>query len=513
MKLSASRFASYQPLVFAMLVCHKWHVIASQAALLWTDIDFKHQGSFAPVLLTRSLGAPIRLCGRLDKDNVLLTVITDNGARISELDLCVGTKVSHPTSVLQSILAVDMPQVRVLSLFRGRYNGEAGLKLVADANAPAPPFPALKVMLLEGFLFVPAHSLLQLTHLHLAWLDGVDPSSILDLLRSTPALEVLDIIKSHEYTGPQNLPTRRWTSVNLPRLHSVYMWSLATITVHQLMTRLEVPNLASLRLSSISAKSGTLLSTPLVPGSLAARTVNRLAFDVVGNFTAFYAALYGADLSLSMNVTAHTVSDPAERASWALDDFPALFEFPLAGVDELHFQTQLWPGVGEPILLRLAAHTPALSTLVIRHNQGYEDTLTDGLMSLARAIAALLANKALVPRLAHLELIVGDIPHGFCDLLVPGLAQRDLDGRRVRRLCVRVNDALLARWSMKWMGQAKPDYREASIREHVDFVSIGETKKRGHTGHGEAGEEPTDTLGWGQWKGCVQPARHDYWRE
>ncbi|KAM5542307.1 hypothetical protein V8D89_004180 [Ganoderma adspersum] len=495
-----------------MLACHKWHAIGSKAAVLWTDIDFAHQGGFAPVLLIRSLGAPIRLYGRLDEDNMLSTVITDNGARISELDLWVGTQVSHPTPVLQSILAVDMPQVRVLSLFREGYTGGNGLMLIADANVRA-SFPVLKAMLLEGFLFVPTHALPQLTHLHLAWLDEIDPSSILDLLRNTPALEVLDIIQSRESTAPQALAMRR-SSVILPRLHSASIWALTMTTVRSLMTRLEVPNLASLRLSAILAKSGALLSTPLIPASLAARTpVNRLAFDMLGNFATFCAAFYGADLSFSMHINAGTIPDPAETSTWTSDDLPAIL--PLSAVDELHFGAELWPGVGELLLLRLAAHMPAVSTLVIKHNQGHssdEDTVTDGLMHLARAVAALLANEVLFPRLAHLELVVGDIPHGFCDLLVPTLAQRDLGGRRLRRLCIRVDDLLSARWAMKWMGQAKPDYRETSIREHVDSVSIGETKKkRGHAG--EADEEPTKTLGWGQWKDCVQPARHDYWRE
>ncbi len=78
-RLLASRFASYRPLISAMLVCHKWHAIGSQAASLWTDIDFARQGAFAPVLLTRSLGALIRLCGSLDGDNILTKVVTDHG--------------------------------------------------------------------------------------------------------------------------------------------------------------------------------------------------------------------------------------------------------------------------------------------------------------------------------------------------------------------------------------------------------------------------------------------------
>ena len=204
--LSASRFTSYRQLVSAMLVCHKWHAIGSQAASLWTEIDFGHRRAFASVLLTRSLGAPIRLCGHFDVDNMLSTVIADNSARICELDLWVRVELPQHASILQSIMTIDMPRVRVLSLARTRFSREDTVTVISDPTAPT-RLPALKAILLESFLFVPTHSLPRLTHLHLASLHKINPSSILDLLRNTPALEVLHIVRSGQNTNtaaPQN---------------------------------------------------------------------------------------------------------------------------------------------------------------------------------------------------------------------------------------------------------------------------------------------------------------------
>ena len=47
--------------------------------------------------------------------------------------------------------------------------------------------------------------------------------------------------------------------------------------------------------------------------------------------------------------------------------------------------------------------------------------------------------------------------------------------------------------------EALPDYRETGIHNNVDFVEIGGRERE---------EKGT---GWGQWRDCVQPARHGYW--
>ena len=513
-KLSASRFASYRPLVSAMLVCHKWHEIGSQAASLWTEIDFNRQGAFAPVLLARSLGTPILLRGCLDEDSPLKTVIADHGARIQELDLWVGAKLSNQAPVLQSILAVDMPRLRILSLSSGGPDTGERATVITDSDAPT-SFPALEAMLLERFLFVPTHALPQLTHLHLAWVDDVDPSSILDLLKNTPALEVFDIIQCWEFTPPPDSapPPPRTSLVLLPRLHSVYMWSLATTTVHDLMTHVEAPNLASLRLSSIRAMSGALLSTPLIPGTLAARTVNRLAFDLGGDFATFRTAFHGKNLSLTIDIRATGAQD-ADASRWAFDDFPTILA--LSGVEEFHFQAGWWDSGAEHLLPHLAARMPNVSTLFVRHNDRDRDSEdTERLMGLARVVVALLESDSpiLFPHLAHLELIVNDIPQDFCALIAPALAGRDLDGRRLRKLRVRLDDTHWFRWSIKWVHQTEPDYAETGVYDHVDSVKIGKDKRERSGAEGDDESTNTNTLGWGQWRDSVQPRQHGYWVE
>ena len=148
---SFNEFASYNPLVTAMLVCRKWCAIASHNASLWTDIDFQRQRTFASVLLSRSVGAAIRLCGRLTSEgDALETAIRNNGSRIRELDLWPGNSVP----ALQSILAVGMPRLRVLCLSCEVPSAAQASTVLTGTPAS---FPSLKAMLLGSFLLIPAH--------------------------------------------------------------------------------------------------------------------------------------------------------------------------------------------------------------------------------------------------------------------------------------------------------------------------------------------------------------------
>ena len=492
----------YSTLISAMLVCHKWHEIGLQAASLWTDIDFARRGAFAPILLSRSLGASIRLSGYLDEEDTLRTAIMDHRARIRELDLWVAVKFSNLVPVVQSILAADMPRVRILSL---SYDGQRSA-IIVNSDAPV-SLPALEAMLLRNLLFVPAHVLPQLTHLHLAWLNRVDSSSILNLLRNTPALEVFDAIQCQEFTAPANSAPP--TTLFLPRLHSVYIWSMTSTVVHDLMTRLETPNLASLRLSSIFARSGTWLSTPLIPSSLVARTISRLAFDVGGNFSHFRANFHGNDISLTMDISATEVQD-TERSRWAFDVFPTIL--PLSSVEEFHFQARRWDMIrgAEHLLPHLAARMPNVSTLFIKHNERMHKGDKARLMDLARVIVALLESDSpvLFPHLAHLELIVSDIPWEFCQLIARALAKCDLDGRRLRKLRIWLDDRYRERWNTRRRYGMEPNFGGIGIQSHVDSVKIGE-RKIGRSG--KCDEESSNTLGWGEWRDRVRPRRHDYW--
>ena len=161
-----------------------------QCPSLWTDIDFQRRRTLVPVLLARSLGTAVHLRGSLTReDKTFETVIRNNATRIRELDLRI--EASSPT--FQAILAVDMPQVRVLCVFYKDTN--PGLPDPPVLNCTTTSFPSLRAVLLQNFLFVPTHFLLQLTHLHLYNLYNRYASNILDLLRNTPTLEVLDVVR------------------------------------------------------------------------------------------------------------------------------------------------------------------------------------------------------------------------------------------------------------------------------------------------------------------------------
>ncbi len=476
-----------------MLVCHKWYAIASYAASLWTDIDFAQQRTFAPVLLTRSLGACVHLCGSLpSREKALETSIRNNGARIRELDLWA----LGPMPAWQSILAVDMPRIRVLCL-----SCSCKDQSVLLIGAPA-SFPALRAMLLESFLFVPAHVLPQLTHLHLAKLVRVNAANMLDLLRNTPALQLLDI-NSGDLIVPLNLTTVS-SPVALPRLHSAHISRLASAAVHHLMVALAVPHPAFLDLSNIFASGGTLSSTPLLPDALTRHTMRRLAFDMDNNFKYFRTAFHGNDVSLTLKLT--NVGVPhSERAQWAFTDFPTML--PLSGIEEFHFQVlQQWEAP-QDLLPHLSAYMPAVSTLLIKHDPGTEEEDADGYMVLARTVARILEsdNPVLFPNLAHLELIVTCIPLAFCALIARALARRDRDGRRLRKLRIRIDDDYTFQWKMKWMGMREQNYKKTDIFDHVDSGEISD----------DFLDDGSDThrLGWGSWKDCVQRARHGYWQE
>ena len=45
-------FDLYKPLIHAMIVCHKWYVVASEKASLWTEVDYS-RGTAGPNCLLK----------------------------------------------------------------------------------------------------------------------------------------------------------------------------------------------------------------------------------------------------------------------------------------------------------------------------------------------------------------------------------------------------------------------------------------------------------------------------
>ena len=132
--------------------------------------------------------------------------------------------------------------------------------------------------------------------------------------------------------------------------------------LHRLMTALEVPAIAFLGLAGIDVDKRIPLRTPL-PVALATHTMRRLAFEVDNNFGFFHTAFHGDGVSLAIELHANCFASLVERKQWAFTEFLTMLS--LSNIEELHIQVCNWEAHQE-ILLHLAAHMPAVSTLLIR---------------------------------------------------------------------------------------------------------------------------------------------------
>ncbi|KAM5542306.1 hypothetical protein V8D89_004179 [Ganoderma adspersum] len=376
-------------------------------------------------------------------------------------------------------------------------------------------FPSLKAMILEDILFVPTHVLPQLTHLHLGQMEELCVSEILDLLRNTPALEVLDISPPNPFITPPRSTRAASSSVALHHLHDLYVRNLTSTIVHHLVAVLDVPSLAFLDLSSIYGSDGTMASMPLIPSAVTTWKVNRLAVDLKSSL--FRVMFRGDHVSLDVGITTFNMVQHEEKWVWLRNDLPMILS--LSDVEELHFQTRLWDvPASENLLAHLAPYMPAVTTLIVKHDASHlgHDDDPEGVTCLAQKVAGILASDrpVLFPNLVHLELIVSDIPVELCQYISYSLARRDEDGRRLQKLRIRVDERHSFRWKMKWVHEQEPEWEETGIFDHVDSGEIF-PKRRGHMRYDDYSyrDDDTDRLGWGKWKDCMERAQHDYWQE
>ena len=65
---------------------------------------------------------------------------------------------------------------------------------------------------------------------------------------------------------------------------------------------------------------------------------------------------------------------------------------------------------------------------------------------------------------------------------------------------------------MKWLHEQKPDYAGTGVFDHVDEGEIY-PKSRGYMSYEDYSYRNDDTwrVGWGEWKGCVKRAQHEFW--
>ena len=143
-------FNSYKPLVHAMMVCRKWHVVGSEMASLWTDVDYSLTGSEdrPSRLLKRSGMTPIHL--RLDvsvlgEDHTYLhEMVGANAFRLRQLDVSMSD--TDTMSAVMQLLGNDMPVLRCLRMWHGSHRGNSVLRNVQGR------FPSLRGIALINHL-------------------------------------------------------------------------------------------------------------------------------------------------------------------------------------------------------------------------------------------------------------------------------------------------------------------------------------------------------------------------
>ena len=218
-------FDSYMPLIHAMMVCHKWYVVASEKASLWTGVDYSRGTAGPNCLLKRSGTTPIHLRVILkDTRRDMATfpeTVRANASRLRQLDVCMtGPDTMRTVEVL---LANDMPLLQSLKLADEFYNSDS----LSLRKTPG-RFPSLRGLMLKWFFWLPAPEVgpfTKLTHLHLSMLS-IPLALVTTFLDATPALEVLGLDDCIAMTLTE-LPT-----------HTTTLEYLTHLTISRMTTRI-----------------------------------------------------------------------------------------------------------------------------------------------------------------------------------------------------------------------------------------------------------------------------------
>ena len=448
---------SYKQLTRAMLVCRKWHSIAIKTASLWTEIDLVERPSSASCLLERSRAALIRLRANLDETEgqVVKSILSLHGDRVSELELSGPARAQLEA---HGSLDISMPKLRQLKLTFYPLGGDTSTR---THFASPERSPSLRALLLSRTLWLPTGVVPNLTHILLKDMKNVDVSLIWNLLCSTPMLEVFEMSSNVGLTVTRG-PTPA-SPLTLPRLQGLTVTGAYTDAVHYLVSRLELPNVTAVSYGFLFAKSGTLLER-LLPRSLATHTPTRVTLVIGGDYHCFTAG-FQADAS-TVTISYISPSDEAiippfeERRQWPFATFPALLS--LAHVTTFRFSSAVWD---PDCLLRLGAHfanVTELSLMVTSHGHFDPDKAMELGVALSRALLA--DDPVVFPKLRSLDVDAVDLPRAFIDVLVPALAKRERDGRRLRLLCVHVG----ALWPAEWGRDVHEDLKETGLFDNVD---------------------------------------------
>ena len=255
-------FDSYKPLVHAMMVCHKWHVVGSEMASLWTDVDYSRDEDRPFCLLKRSGMTPIHL--RLDvsvlgEDHTYLhEMVGANAFRLRQLDVSMSD--TDTMSAVMQLLGNDMPVLRCLKMWHGSHRGNSVLRNVQGR------FPSLRGMALINHLWLPAPDvgpLTMLTHLYVSGMSSGTPiATFTMLLDAIPTLEVLDLHGCYFGVTLAELPTRPTT---LQRLTHLTVRLMSTGTVEVLMSFLVLPRATTVYLWLTSVTDVPRITDAVLP--------------------------------------------------------------------------------------------------------------------------------------------------------------------------------------------------------------------------------------------------------
>ncbi|PIL30028.1 hypothetical protein GSI_07940 [Ganoderma sinense ZZ0214-1] len=442
-----------------MLVCRRWHSIAIQTASLWTEIDLAARPSSAIYFLERSRADPFRLRANIDEteNQQVQSIIRHQRHRISQLALR-GPSSAQPEAHA-SLADVAMPVLRQLTLtFEPRSRADPSTR----AHFAKPEHvPALRALLLSGALWVPVGIVPSLTHILVKNMKNVSVSLIWNLLCNTPMLEVFEMSSNTGLAVARSLTPSSGSSLTLPRLRCLTITCAYTNVVHYLVSRLDLPSINAVSFEFLFVQSGTLLER-LLPGSLAAHTPTRVTLVIGGDHHTFTAGFQGDGSTVTLsyfNSSDETTPPPEERRQWPFTTFPTLLS--LARVTTFRLSSSVWEP--QDCLLRLGAHLGSVTELCVMLDPNHDGSFNAAMaLRLARALArALLADDPVVfPNLRSLDIDTVDTSRDFIAVLMPALAKRDLDGRRLRHLCVRIG-AL-------WPGDPHEDLRATGLFNRVD---------------------------------------------
>ena len=439
-------FDPYKPLLSAMMVCHKWYIVAVEKASLWTDVDYSRGRTGPTCLLERSGTAPIRLRliidGPADNKAYLREIVRTNAFRLRELDVYI-TDIDTMNTVGQ-LLEDDMPLLQFLKMSTEYYQWNGVLKSSWGR------FPSLRRMMLVGDLWLPTSevgSLTRLTDLHISTLSNDLPlASITTLLRATPALEVLELHNCSELTLAE-LPT----TTTLEHLTHLTIRAMSTRIAEVLMPALVLPRAIVVCLW-YDVESD--LSNALLPQPEYWRNATKVRIDA-DPYGSLYIELEGDARRIAICFTYDTEIEGEGQPLWPL---PIPTTLNLANISTVHLS--LWRGWKET-LWQFVGRVPALSTLVLGGRAEDEATTRDMIDALRDL---LLQGEPRCTGLREVALFLPCVVDGLTEALVPALKKRKDDGQQIKRLKTWIDNRHTD--NMGDVGDGLAEYVEAGEVEH-----------------------------------------------